>query len=599
MTDLDARSFSIDASLALPTDGYEAQLASSALVRSSTLPETVTLRAGLQDRATGTVYSVGQLEGGIDKLVFRKDGRSLTASIRGTDRLALLLERRVRKLYLRQQPPTGHTPTIPYAVGLFTAQEVARELVEAAGLSLSWECRDYRLLVDFEATGRAIDVLRTLVEPWSQVEALRVDIFAQGETVVCRPRALTLVPDHTETITGARISDFTVEVSRGPVYGTVTLYGRQVPRYSYGVQQSQEEEETPTPEAPPPEPGQPIEPWELTLTACPESRDEAGPTSRVITETTYRMPDKLVTRIHEHTLQRDGDGAASPMVAVSEREIVNEWEESVYSDQGRTNTPRQLRQIINLYGVHKHDEEQTWRQLAQEVTTFGRDAEEYRELTTTVKWDLDLTLGYLVPAEKVVKTLRDVEHMKVEQLTTIYKPRASTMLTGYEQHTDWYVATTDRQEQMGLRPDGPPPPPPPVCVPRREEDEEEGIEAGAQGVLEAIRVEDTLSEDPTAVDVSYSSPHLTEEDLRFILAQYQAISGLWRYTIRLTGVAMPWLRKGNVLHLTGLLAEDGVAEIPLQPALITEAQLSYSESGSPPAFLRTMTLEYWGALWPA
>lgn len=591
MPDLGAGNFSIDASLALAADGYTADLATSALVRSGTLPDTITLSGGLRDRTTGVVDSVGQMEGRIDTLVFRKTGKSVAASIKGRDKLSLLLERPFRKLYLRQQPEVGKEPTTAYAVGLFTAQEVAREIVEAAGLTLSWQCRDYRLLADFEATGRSIDVLRTLVAPWSQVEALKVDLFCQGTTIVCRPRSLTMTPDDTYTITGARISDFTIEIERGPIYGTVTLSGRQVPRYGYGVQQTEE-----TPEEPPPAPGEPITPWELTLTTCPESSDERGPVTRVLTETTYRMPDQLVTRIRETTLQRDGEYASSPMKTVSEREIVNTWEDSIYNDQGRVNNPRQTKQVVNLYGIHKQDENKLWRHLASEETTYGRDADGYREITTTVKKELNFTRRVLEVTEKTVRTLRDKDYMKVEQITTVYKPKPNRFLsnTGDPDLLDWYVAHTDTQEQMGTRAEGPPPPPRPEKVPTRD-----SLEAGAQGTMEAILLEGTLSEDPRAIDVRYSNPNMTEEDLAFILDQFRAVSGLWRYVIRLTGVAMPWLRKSNVLHLTGLLAEDGVTAIPLQPALITEAKLTYNQASQPPAMLRSMTLEYWGALWPA
>ncbi|MFB3816150.1 MAG: hypothetical protein ACE147_00685 [Candidatus Methylomirabilales bacterium] len=590
MADLGATSFAIDQSLALASDGYTADLAASALVRSATLPETVTLGAGLRNRATGVVDAVGQMEARIDRLTLRKAGDSVRASVRGRDQLALLLERPFRKLYLRQRPEVGSEPTTPYAVGLFTAQEVAREVVEAAGLTLSWQCRDYRLLADFEAVGRSIDVLAKLVEPWCQVEALKVDIFAQGSTVFCRPRVLAMTPDFTYTIQGARISDFEIDVERGPIYGTVTLSGRQVPRYGYGVQQPAAPEE----EEEPPPPGVPIVPWELTTARCAESRDAHRTTARVLTETTYRMPDQLVLRIVETTLQRDGEAASSPLRIVSERETVNEWEDSVYNDQGRTNNPRQLRQVVNLYGIHKNDPDKFWRHLATEETTYGRDEAGYREITTTVKKELNLSRRIMECTEKVVRTLREKDYLKVEQVTTTYKPVSGSRNFGDQDTIDWYAAHTDTQEQAGLRPEGPPPPPQPERV-----QDPASHTGGAQGAMEAIALEETISTDPRAVDVRYSNPHLAEEDLAFILDQFRAVSGLWHYVIRLTGVAMPWLRKGNVLHLTGLLAEDGVTEIPLQPALITEAKLTYNESGNPPAMLRTMTLEYWGPLWPA
>jgi hypothetical protein len=73
----------------------------------------------------------------------------------------------------------GEPDPIPYAVGAFRASEIAREIVESCGLSLSWECRDYTLLEDFDASGRCVDLLHRLIEPWCQVERFRADVRAE------------------------------------------------------------------------------------------------------------------------------------------------------------------------------------------------------------------------------------------------------------------------------------------------------------------------------------------------------------------------------------------------------------------------------------
>ncbi len=57
---------------------------------------------------------------------------------------------------------------------------------------------------------------------------------------------------------------------------------------------------------------------------------------------------------------------------------------------------------------------------------------------------------------------------------------------------------------------------------------------------------------------------------------------------------MPWIRKGNVLALTGQVAEDG-APIPLGPALVVQQTLNYDEASNSPSMLSTLTAHYWSA----
>jgi hypothetical protein len=92
--------------------------------------------------------------------------------------------------------------------------------------------------------------------------------------------------------------------------------------------------------------------------------------------------------------------------------------------------------------------------------------------------------------------------------------------------------------------------------------------------------------------VNYSNPNLTEDDLRHILAQYQWASGKWQYELSFEAVAMPWLRKGSVLQLTGLLDADGTA-IPLGPAIVEELRGSYDESSATPSSTISVTARWW------
>jgi len=96
-------------------------------------------------------------------------------------------------------------------------------------------------------------------------------------------------------------------------------------------------------------------------------------------------------------------------------------------------------------------------------------------------------------------------------------------------------------------------------------------------------------------EVSYANPHLTAEDLVYISDQFEAASGLWEYELDLTYVAMPWIRKGNVLQITELKAEDGVTEISLPPALITGQTLTFTEASDQPEMVSRLRAVFWSA----
>ena len=547
MTDIKAGRFQLDSGLDLACDGYTADLASSAAFLAADEADTITLQAGFTDPSTGTAYTVGHLVGDIKEYELTITPDAITGRVAGRDWMVELRNRTVKMQYRRYLPTWDEAVAlkdagVTYKIGTFRASEIAREVVEVCGLTLSWECRDYTLVQDFDAVGRPLDVLRKLIEPWSQVEPLQVDLFIQGTVVICRPRSLTPTPDYTFSIHDARIKSLTIRKRRARRFGDVELYGKPIATGYVDGSPTEAEEIIPVSEA----------------------KDESGAVlQRVVKIITYRMPERTVIRAREQTYSRSSGGS---LEMVKEEDTKNEWEAVRYDDRGALNQPKQISQETTISSNNLNGKAIPYQPISQHYVSFDYDSEGYQSLALTRKWALDQRKNGLVENERVTRTLKDVSNLEVEEVTSVEKPTKSG---------GWYEAQRDVNKSAGVRPKGPRP---------------GRTLGGAAGV--PTKLIQTLSTHIWAEDVQYSNPNLSAEDLAFIMAQFAAASGLWEYELTLTYLAMPWIRKGNVLSLTGLLAEDGTP-IPLEPALVVQQTLNYDEASSSPSMLSQIRAMCW------
>jgi len=165
-SDLDAKNFSVDQTMELAADAFKADLRSSNKYTHPVDGETVKLSTGLIHPQTGVEYKMGQLVGTIDTYTLRKSGNTIACYVTGRDNMWQAWDKKYTKLFMRTQPEPGKEPTTPYAVGTFMASEIAQEVITSLGLSLSWGCRDYVVLEDFDANGTPLSILQRLTEPW-------------------------------------------------------------------------------------------------------------------------------------------------------------------------------------------------------------------------------------------------------------------------------------------------------------------------------------------------------------------------------------------------------------------------------------------------
>jgi len=563
MATIDGHAFTLESTLDLAADAFTVDVPGTQEYRNAADTDVVTLKAGFTDAADGQRYEVGHMVGPAKEYAITVAKDAMRCSVSGRDNMADLIGRTFRKRYLRAQPTldekaaldwhtfNGQPDPILYAVGAFRASEIAREIVESCGLSLSWECRDYTLLDDFDASGRCVDLLNRLVEPWCQVERFRVDVFVQNATVFCRPRPPALVADYVYPYTAAGIRSLTIRRARRKRYGRVSLYGKLVPKGLTGG-------------------GGVYQPSEVEETTVSETKDQAGNVlQRVVRTTTYRMPEKIVLRSREQTFDRQS--GALKLVKDEQRE--NEWETIPYTEAGASKNPRQLRQSTLVTGIHPNDKGKTVQPIGKEEVAFSYETEGYQDMTTTRKWEVNLKKKALEEKERIVKTQKEIEHLKTEEVTSVYRAGK----TG-----EFFLSQMETNVSAGLRPGGPRPSRTIV------------IGSGDTGTTEPLTVEARISDHVWAEDVQYSNPHLEQEDLNVILQQLTAASGHWEYELSLDYVAMPWLRKGNIIAITGLLAEDGVTEIPIGPALIVGQRLVYDEGSRTPQMISRLSAVWWG-----
>lgn len=160
-------------------------------------------------------------------------GAKMSCQCEGRDQMAHLLDGQFRLVYRNGPAPTvvDGALTIPEVQGLFAASEIARQVAEARGLTLIWDCPDYMVQEMFQAVGRPIDILGSLVRPFMLVAPRQVDVFTEGATVVCRQRTLVPVapPENTFSIHDARIKILGARKFRTDRIGLVSLQGMSTP----------------------------------------------------------------------------------------------------------------------------------------------------------------------------------------------------------------------------------------------------------------------------------------------------------------------------------------------------------------------------------
>jgi hypothetical protein len=591
MPDIAAQSFSIKSLLSRPAADFDADVPGSAEFIAASEADRVTLEAGYQD-VTGTPTFISQVTKGIvDEWELTLSPAVIASRVRGRDPLTLLLERPVMMVFPRS-PERAVVETVAtlaegggnYRVvnpdhsplGRWTARTIAEaviarlneDLAPTEQLVLSWQVRDYEIRSDYSASGRPVDILGELAEPWNQVPAMAVDVLIEGLVVIIRNRQPVPPAEYTFALADARIKRLTITKRRPRRTGQVTLSGMSVQIEGNGRVGL----ELPDPTI------------DIEETPNRTSATVTTPTGTF----TYRMPEGLLIRSVKVVF------GASPLGGeemISRETTENDWTAVQYDNMRPLNAANQISQRVVIEGIHPSDPSRTFQVLRTEDVTFEYDTQEFLYRTTSTKRELNLRARDMRMTERVTKDYDETGPLRYEIVTTTARWNDRI---GF-----WTLISRDGAPASGYRPGGPGRSKV-TWIPG-------GLKPGLNnsGTLIPVMIQETISEAPDAEPFIYSNDNLTLEELRAIFNQIAQASGLWEYELSIECITMPWLRKHVGIQFTGARDADGTLipfhpDLPpgyLRPALIVEHQLRYVEGDGPDASSLTSMVRalYWSA----
>jgi hypothetical protein len=446
----------------------------------------------------------------------------------------------------------------PGDVGRHLASEIAAKVVEAVGLTVRWEVRDYELEQNFRASGRVIDALRELIQPWTLLEPFKAEIFLQGTEVIIRHRQdpnVPMVADYSLDLGALRRSQLVIRKRRLRKIGKVTLRGRKEPPSLQGDRRFK------------------IVPSNQDVTVIDagggtteqtithEAFDDSGNLiSLVTTKETYRMPDRVLLKSIKTTLT-GGPGIA---LKLTMRETITKtYETPVYDAGGAANSPLPETETVIREGIANDSPSETdpakkvFRVLETETRQWKYDEQRHQTGESITKKVFNFDTFNLEFSTLTVKTLHDIGSLLVEEITETY----AFDLTDRR----WIRRTRDTATSGGHRPGG-----------FGRGQSTAGTTTAGSAEVDNIKLEQTISTDVDAQNVEYTNENLKLEDLQFIMNQFVAAHQLIEFELIFEGVAMPWLRRGAKIQLTGVSVEDGIP-LDLPVALLTEVRTRYDE----------------------
>ena len=595
---INVTSFTLKSSLQQPTDQWEAEIPGPLEFTLIDPDRTVALEIGLED-STGAIQSIRAMTSGVvDEYRLELQAKSQISHLKGRDAGAALLEEEFHAIYQRfpGQPITTEVD-VTVLVGVFRAQAVAEDVIRSAGLVPMWQCRDYELWEDFDATGRKIDILQRLVEPWCSVEPSRVDIWVDGTTVYLRSRAaFPVAPDYVLAMDAAGVAphakclNVNIRKTRLPIYGEVSLQGREQPADigndfdptsgDSGVA-SNFVTIIPFVRSVDEDGGVTFTPGTLTQRSASRSYQNGAIIAIVETLSTYQIPGQVLIETRKNTYSLV-DGI---MKLVKTDVKGTDYQPFKYDARGQINSPLPLREFSRVFSYVDEDvngvTQTVFKQNAEETTSYAYDEDNYLTTASTLKRvDQD---GVLVNESLIIKHYQDIAPLFYQIQTDRY---AFEDEEGFEANNDGsllavtrrvpVLLTSDETTAAGHRPGGPNRPP----------QKPMGSDFGGIVSLPLSSVT-TVSTNVRAQNVSAGGRSMSAADLAYIQAQHDEASGLYEAELSFTALSMPNLKRGSIIQLTGIEDEDGsgiqcaTGFVPgvTGLALIYSLDLSYDEPG--------------------
>ena len=562
--------FSLDSTLELVADHFNALSPASTLFRTASAADRVTLAMGLIDQF-GTAQTIAQIVGGvIDEYELLVRPNSVNARVRGRDQSALTLDRIFKKRYIREPEvgiveTAGDLETIDEVKGQFMASQIAADAAASVGLTLDWGVLDYQVLETFEANGRVIDILKTLIKPWTYLEPFRADIYLRGTMLIAKPRPFPFLEiDHMISLVDMRRGEITIRKRKMKKVGRLIIHVAMLG------------------DALIPNPDILLTPGIGNLviqgTLIEEETVEMfGPTGSLIslihTIAMYQMPARNLKSQIKTTFTLGGVG----LILSARETITNDWRQPFFDTSGQTGNPEQKNGAVIRERVDPSDETKLFR--VWETMDIGYDYNflgfQTGESQKTKK--LNLAANIMENNALSVKTMREKANLMVEQITENYTFNTSDQI--------WVLQQRDTQTQGGNRPGGPG---------RAQPISASTTATPGTAGYRTVTLITVLSTDADAFDVEINEPNLTAELAQVIINQFQTVQGLYEYEVSFSGVGMPFLIRGKTIKITDIILDDGLPLL-LPTLLMTEGKSQYKEEPESSAYTSSMRAFGWGA----
>lgn len=617
--DLPISIIEVDSTTQLVADQFEAEVLSANFYRNKEKDDTSDLLIGIE-ASDGSPELVSIVQGGsIDEYELTATPEKLTGRVRGRDAAAYAVDTTFNITFVSAPDPLTleqsraraqaiidaerkQFPLIPIIpgvtvperrVGWWRASSIAANLAARVGLHLSWEAPDYVLREDFQCSGSVASAIWQLVAPFNYFEPRKIDVWVDGKTLVVRERAgLSESPRPGAPAT----SSLTTLDAKDPCIISLMVRAHFL-SYIRAIR---------------------LVGAVGAVGIDPSSLDFSGliPPEIKLFHTDNRLPngegtveDKMIRNVDGALFSSETSvfgyppnvgpdqqaGTQASVVELARTRTVNTWAPSfivedldgnVISTIIQTSSDTVSKELVDgVLTPSRHDH-----------TDYFYDEQNYLsgQVDTVEELGTDAKTGVqkLVPTHKKIRTLRDTSNGHWEEVIDTFDavlddaggntgsapaegqaPVPGTPVTSTP--GKWVLVDHRTNSGGGHRPGGPGRP-------------------GGRNVNSQVPVSyGVLIDDlPGAKDVSIQNRNLTLQHLRYIVGQAKDASGAWEYEINLTAANMPWLKKGDMIHITGWDDEAG-EDIPLQPAMIFDIRTTFDQSSADAKTVMAIKALWW------
>lgn len=552
----------VDQTVQMLSDQWELALNSSDPWRARSRVSSVDLSTGLID-ALGDRDMVKHVQNGKPdewELEFRPD--QIVGRMRGRDAMAYALDAGLKVSYITggqpftppppEKLPPGLRPipgvtTRVYKPGAWRASTVIRDLCERVGLDCSYQAPDYVLREDVEIDGSALSAIQQIIAPFCSFEPFKVDVWVEGKTLMVRQRqGLVESPGplgpspgalNTVSVHDARITQLMI---RAHFLGFIRIFQATggLLKNCGGII---------GPDFDPMAPGAQFD----------SKYEQTGNGSSQPYVTTFSRWRKV-----DHALMN------TQITKTNFRKTTQYTHEDPLFDQNckMINSPKCTGWQTLIEGQDPNVEDGAMTGLARET---GRKF-----------YDDD---GFLKSEEIIRDGLVDGAFAGEGSERTDYIDNGTKIWSAVTTRFDKDNKETASSEApgSGYRPGGPGRAP------------KERFVDLARAFKNAVIDLDA----PGAQDFSFTNASLRQDAINTIYEQAVASSGAQEYEVQFTAAAIPWIKKGMMLKLTGLYYEDGVTPVDLPEFLVLDCRLIHTENGANPSSLHQVKGVFWSKVY--